>query len=112
MRSNELSDLKDYLNKGFFVENLYEMSRLCDRLAKDSPDAPVFYILHSVFLDFAEDWDDRPLPTDEVIQVQQIIETPIRNVIEGVEKKESKEVLFDLLTTLIDARIRALTLPK
>ena len=111
MRINEFSNLKDNLNKGFFVDNLYEMSRLCDRLAKDSPDAPVFYVLRSVFLDFAEDWDDRPLLEDKATQVQQIVETPIRNVIEGLDKKKSKEVLFDLLTKLVDARIRALSLP-
>lgn len=103
----EVQLLKENLGKGFFVDNLYEMASICEKLMKDSARAPAFYILRSVFLDLARDWDERPLPAEEVTKVQEKLEMPIREVIEGLEALWSKEALFESLRKLVAARIEA-----
>lgn len=108
MTVNELQLLKKKLDRGFFADNLYEMASICENLSRDPSVAPAFYILRSVFLEIARDWNDRPLPVEEAGKVQEKLQMPIKEVIRCIETLQSKEVLFNSLTKVVFAMMQAL----
>ena len=108
MSKTELQLFKEKLDKGFFVQNLFEMARICESLMKDTFASPTFYILRSIFLDIARDWNDRALSVEEATEVENELKAPIREALEGLETHRSKEALFESLAKLVAARKQVL----
>ncbi len=51
--------------KGRYVDNLFEMARLCAGWALDSGNPTPFFVLEQVFVGIARDWDGRPQTVEE-----------------------------------------------
>lgn len=103
MSVTELQLLEEKLDKGFFVQNLYDMARICENLMEDTFGGPAFYILRRIFLDIARDWNDRAVSVDEAAEVENKLEAPIRQLIAVLETRRSKEALFESLAKLVVA---------
>lgn len=99
----ELQLLKEKLDKGFFVQNFYDMAQTCESLVEDKFGGPAFYILRSIFLDIARDWNGRPISVDEATEVKNKLDAPIRELVEVLETRRSKEALFESLAKLVGA---------
>ena len=103
MSVTELQLLKEKLDKGFFVHNFYDMAQTCKSLIEDKFGGPAFYILRSIFLDIARDWNERAVSVDEATEVKNKLEAPIRELIEALETHRSKEALFESMAKLVSA---------
>ncbi|MCK4826557.1 hypothetical protein KA005_63025 [bacterium] len=108
MIATELELLKAKLDKGFFVQNLYEMVQICENLDQDEFGGVVFYVLRNVFLDIIRAWSECAVSVEESIKVQTKLEEPVRTVIEGLETYCNRESLFDSLGKLVVAKKQAL----
>jgi len=103
MSVTELQLLKEKLDKGLFVRNFYNMAQTCESLIEDKFGGPAFYILRSIFLDIARDWNERAVSVDEATEVKRKLEAPIRELIEALETRRSKEALFESMAKLVSA---------
>jgi len=98
-----LRQLQERLEKGFYLDNLYEMAHLCKTLASDTVYLAVFFVMGDIFLDIARRWEERALPVEEAKRVEWEMTKPLRNLIEGIERNASSEEIMDLLNTLVSA---------
>ncbi len=98
-----LQQLRGKLEKGFYLDNLYEMARLYKSLALDTASPAPFFVMEQVFLGIARDWEDRPLPVDEAKQVEEKILKSLEDFVDGIEENASSEEVSNLLNTVVSA---------
>lgn len=98
-----LQQLQEKLEKGFYVDNLYEMARLCQALASDTIYRVAFFVMREIFLDIARCWEDRALPVEEARRVERQMIEPLGDLIRGIETQVSDEVVLNLLNTVVSA---------
>ena len=98
-----LQQLQDKLEKGLYLENLYEMARLCQALASDTIYRVAFFVMREIFLDIARGWDERAVPVEEAKRVEQQMLEPIRDLIRGIDRQAADEVILNLLNTVVSA---------
>lgn len=98
-----LQQLREKLERGFYLDNLYEMASLCKSLAlgANSP-APFFFIEH-ILLDIARHWEDKPLPVEEAKLVESFLLQPLEDLVEGIEANASSEEVLNLLNRVVSA---------
>ena len=96
-----LQQLRDTLNKGLYLNNLWELARLSKNLAMDIPHPLPFFVMRQVFLEIARDWDERPLPVEEADFVRSKIAKPLEDLIAALENDASSAEIFDALTAFV-----------
>ena len=96
-----LQQLQETLEKGFYLDNLYEMARLCKTLASDTVYPAPFFVMRDIFLDIARCWEERALPVEEAKRVERKMTKPLGDLIAGIERNASSEEILDLLNTLV-----------
>jgi len=96
-----LQQLQEKLEKGFYLDNLYEMAHLCKTLASDTIYPAAFFVMWDIFLDIARRWEERALPVEEAKRVERKMTKPFGDLIEGIERNASSEEILDLLNTLV-----------
>jgi hypothetical protein len=99
--------LQGKLDKGFYLENLYEMAHLCNTLASDAVYRAAFFVMGEIFLDIARRWEERALPVEEAKRVEWEMTKPLGDLIQGIETETSAEVLLDLLNKVVSAYLVA-----
>ena len=100
--------LEEKLDKGLFVNNLRDMARICVDLARNEEPATAFYVLRSIFLDVASDWDERPLSPEEVERVESKLMPSILEVIYTLKNREPVETICHALDLAIKNAMMAL----
>lgn len=98
-----LQQLGKKLERGFYVDNLYEMAQLCRDLALDATNPTPFFVMEHIFLGIAKDWEDRPLTVEEAKFVESGMIKSLEELIEGIEKSALPEEVFKLLNRAISA---------
>lgn len=98
-----LQQLRENLEKGFYLDNLYEMARLCKSLALDTTSPAPFFFMAHIFLDIARQWEDKPLVVEEAKVVESKITKPLEELIEGIATNASSEEIFTLLNRVVSA---------
>ena len=98
-----LQQLRETLEKGFYLDNLYEMAHLCKTLASDTTYPAAFFVMKDIFLDIARHWEERALPVDEAKRVEREMAKPLRDLIRGIDTDVSAEVVLDLLNEVVSA---------
>lgn len=98
-----LQQLREKLEKGFYLDNLYEMARLCKSLALDTASPASFFVMEQVFLGIARDWEDRPLPVEEAKQVEEKVIQTLKDLVDGIGANASSEEVFNLLNMVVSA---------
>ena len=76
--SASLQQLRKGLNKGFYVDNLYEMARLCNDMALESKNPTPFFIMRKIFLGIANYWEERPV----IVEEAKFVEVELKKTIE------------------------------
>lgn len=95
--------LWERLRKGFYLDNLCEMARLCKTLALDTASPAPFFIMEHIFLDIARHWEDKPLSVEEAKLVESKLIKPLEDLIQGIGANASSEETFSLLNRLVSA---------
>ena len=98
-----LQQLREKLEQGFYVNNLYEMARLCKSLALDADNPTPFFVMEQIFLDVARYWEDKPLIVEEAKLVEAEMIKTLRDLIDGIEANASSEQMFHLLNKIISS---------
>lgn len=98
-----LQQLQETLEKGFYLDNLYEMARLCKTLASHTIYLVAFFVMRDIFLDIARRWEERALTVEEAKRVEWEMTKPLGDLIQGIETKVSAEVELDLLNKVVSA---------
>jgi hypothetical protein len=96
-----LQHLQEKLEKGFYLDNLYEMAHLCKMLASDTICPAPFFVMRNIFLDIARNWEERALTVEEAKRVEKKMTKPLGDLIEGIEIDSSSEEVLYLLNTLV-----------
>ncbi|MCK4274217.1 MAG: hypothetical protein KAW90_04945 [Dehalococcoidales bacterium] len=98
-----LRQLREKLDKGFYVDNLCEMARLCKDMALES-DSPVpFFIMQKIFSGIADYWDDRPVIVEEAKLVEAELLKSLNNLIDVIEDNASADQLMTLINKVISS---------
>lgn len=98
-----LQELQERLRKGFYIDNLYDMVRLCRSLALDTINPAPFFVMEKVFFGVADYWDDRPLTVEEAQEVQSKMMRPLQELIRGIEDNAPSGEMFALLNGVVSA---------
>ena len=95
--------LQEKLEKGFYVDNLYEMARLCKNLALETVNPAPFFVMRHIFLGIAKYWEDRPVIVEEAKLVETEMIKPLKDVIGGIETNASSEQMFHFLNKAVSS---------
>ncbi len=95
--------LLELLDQGFYVDNLYELASSCKKLSLDSAHPAVFFIVESIFLNVARNWEDRPLTVEESKKVELRLMDPLKELVEGLEENSTSEEVLELLNEVVSA---------
>lgn len=96
--SNVMS-LMSALDKGLFLNNLYEMIRICNQLDKNAP-LP-FYVLESILSDIARSWDGQAVSVEEVKLAETKLIKPMKHVLDLIKEKASDKDLYRALEQVV-----------
>jgi len=91
-----LKPLRERLEQGFYINNLYEMSRLCKALALESNSPAPFFIMQKVFSGIADYWDEKPVIVEEAKLVQVELAKSLRELIDAIENSATDEQVMNL----------------
>jgi hypothetical protein len=98
-----LQQLQEKLEKGFYLDNLYEIAHLCKMLASDTIYPAAFFVMRDIFLNIARRWEERALPVDEAKRVEREMARPLEDLIRGIDADVSPEVVLNLLNGVVSA---------
>jgi hypothetical protein len=96
-----LQQLREKLEKGFYLDNLYEMAHLCKSLALDTISPVPFFVMEQIFLDIARKWEDIPLTVEEAKLVESKLVNPLEELVEGIEANASNEEIISLMNQVV-----------
>ena len=98
-----LQQLREKLEQGFYVNNLYAMARLCKDLALDTVNPVPFFVMQHIFLNIARYWEDKPLVVEEARLVEMEMIKPLKDLIGGIEANASSEQIVHLLNKAVSS---------
>ena len=98
-----LQQLREKLEKGFCVKNLYEMARLCKDLALDNDNPAPFFIMQKIFSGIVNYWDNGPIDADEAKLVEIELRKSLGNLIEMLESKAKNEEITGMLNKVVSS---------
>jgi hypothetical protein len=92
----KIQQLKEKLEKGFYTDNLYEMSRLCGNMALESDNPAPLFIMQKIFSGIADYWDDRPIIVEDSNLVQTELIGSIQSLVNALEDEVPLNKLMEL----------------
>jgi hypothetical protein len=98
-----LQQLREKLEKEFYVNNLYEMARLCKDLALGTDSPAPFFVMWHLFSEIARHWEDKPLNVEEANFVKFELAQTVRDIIDAVEANTSVEHITHLLNKAVSS---------
>jgi hypothetical protein len=98
-----LQELKEKLDQGFYVENLYVMARLCKSLALDLHCPTPFFVMQQIFSGIASYWDDKPLKVEDAKLVEGELVGPLKDLVDAIETEAPDEQVNPLVNRLVRA---------
>ena len=104
-----LQKLREKLDKGFYLNNLYDMARLCKSKALDTSSPTPFFVVERVFLGIASHWENRPLTVEEAKEVESKLVRPLEELIRGIEENASSGEILALLNGFVSAYMTSIT---
>lgn len=103
---NNVVAIKRNLEKGLYIDNLYDMIGQCTRLARKAKEPLAFYVLAQVLVDIVNDWEDRPLPVAEVQKMEQKISSELKNTLTSICNNRQSQQIWKDLNALLRAFLR------
>ena len=96
-----LQQLRGKLGKGLYVDNLYEMARICKDMALESDNPAPFFIMQKIFLGVANYRDEAPINVEEAKLVDIELENQLKQLVSAVETSASIEDIIRLANKAI-----------
>lgn len=98
-----LRELQKKLGREFYLNNLYDMAKLCSELALDCSSPAPFFVMRHIFLDIAGHFQGRPLSVREAKLTKDRVVGPIEDLIEGIRAEAASEEILALLNDVVSA---------
>ena len=98
-----LRQLREKLDKGFYVDNLHEMARLCKGMALESNSPAPFFIMQKIFLGIADYWEDKPVIVEEAKLVEAELKKSLIQIIDAIEADASDAHIMDLANKAVSS---------
>jgi hypothetical protein len=98
-----MKKLKEKLEQGFYVDNLYEMARLCKDLALESEKPAPFYILQKIFFGIADYWEERPVEVEEARIVEGELLKSIKDLVDAIDSDVPAERIMSLMNKAVSS---------
>lgn len=98
-----LQVLREKLEKGFYVDNLYEMARLCKTMALESNNPAPFFIMQKIFSGIADYWEDRPVVVEEAKLVEGELLKSIKGLVDAIDAKVPAEQMIILMNKAVSS---------
>jgi hypothetical protein len=98
-----LQPLREKLEQGFYVDNLYEMARLCKGMALESKNSVPFFIMQKIFSGIADYWDEKPVIVEEAKLVQVELVKSLKSLIDAIEDNASAEKTMNLMDKAVSS---------
>jgi hypothetical protein len=98
-----LHQLREKLEQGFYINNLYAMAHLCKALALDTENSAPFFIMWHIFSEIARYWEDKPLIVEDAKFVQVEMTKTISDIIDAIEVNASVEQMNHLLNKAVSS---------
>ena len=95
--------LKEKLGRGFYVDNLYEMARLCNEKVLENENPTPFFILQKIFSGIADYWDKGPVVVENARLVQNELSQHIKSLINAIENHASAEEIVTLTDKVVSS---------
>ncbi len=95
--------LKKKLELGFYVNNLYEMARLCHDKALENKYSASFFIMQKIFGGIADYWEKGPVIVEEAKLVQKELSEPIVELINAIEVESHNDKIMTLTNKLVSS---------
>ena len=99
--SANLRQLRARLDRGFYVDNLNEMARLCRCLAQEFTNPAPFFVMEQVFKGISKYWEDRSITVEEAKLVENYLKQPLKELVAGPLADASEAQVLKLLNNLI-----------
>lgn len=98
---SEFEELRSAVEKGIFVDNLYLMAQISERIMQ-CPDMLVpGFVLRSAFLNVANEWDEKPIVVEDVSELCKQMRETVLELTAALENGVSFEALIGLMERLI-----------
>jgi len=98
-----LQKLKEKLERGFYVDNLYEMAHLCKDIALEGKNPVPFFIMQKIFSGIADYWYDRPVIVEEARLVEVELKEPLWYLIDALEEKAADVKINELMDKVVSS---------
>ena len=98
-----LQQLREKLNRGFYLDNLYEMARICRSMALESENPAPFFIMQKVFSGIADYWDDGPVDVEEAKLVEIELKESLGKLIEMLESKAKNGEITEMANKVVSS---------
>ena len=99
---NNYDTLLSVLNKGLYIDNFYEITKICKDLSTQNTQyAWVFFIFNKLFYDLAYDWEDRPVKVSEGDYLEKNISPSIKEIIKNLKEEKSISQIVNNVNILV-----------
>ncbi len=95
-----IKSAQEKLARGFYVDNLKEVADLMKQAALSDQSPSACFVVHTVLLSVAEDWD-RPVSTIEVEKVDAQLRPLVSDVLDHIAKNASADKVSSSLDSLV-----------
>jgi hypothetical protein len=99
----KIQQLKERLDKGFYVDNLYEMARICNAMALESKNPAPFFIMQKIFSGIADYWGEKPVIVEEAKLVQDELFQLVKNLIDVIEENAPAEQIMHITNKVVSS---------
>jgi len=93
--------LKEGINKGFYLRNLYELAELCRKIGPKTKIPLVLFTFRGIFLGLSSKWEGNPLEVEEEKEVRLALINPMLEIITLMEGIEQPGEIFVKLNELV-----------
>ena len=101
---NNYIKLEKKLDKGLYIQNIYEMVKICKKLSKTN--LLPFYVIQSLLLDVAKEWDGESVTVEQTQFVEENINKPIKKILDLIDNNASEKELYVALELVISGYLK------
>lgn len=102
---SNLKELRSSIKEGLFVNNLKKLIKLCSQLAQQEESPLPFYLLRSIFMDFASKWEGEAVSASEIKAAEAKLMGRIDSILAQCENKGAKGISNSDLSLLVKESI-------
>jgi hypothetical protein len=99
--SVNLQPIREKLSLGFYVNNLYDISRLCSELASGNKNPTPFFVIQQICSRIAYYWDSGPIVVEDAKLVENELVNRMNRLLDTLESRMSDKEVLDCMNELV-----------